>query len=88
MGEELIYSKTITKEAKTITKESNDCFITKNAHVVEVHNMSTGSIVGYVATCSFIYKEWMRCSESFVYDNKEEAIAFCEEHFKGEEVSE
>ena len=73
--------------SKTITKEGNDCLITKNAHIVPVYDNS-GSAIGFVATRSTIYRGWMGFdtrSQSFVYNNKEEAIAFCEEYFEDEE---
>lgn len=74
---------------RTETHEGNDCLITKDAHVVAVY-YNRGSCISYVATCSTIYQGWMGFdtrSQSFVYDNKEEAIAFCEGFFdekKGE----
>lgn len=72
--------------SKTITKEGNDCLITKDAHIVEVYDMSNGGVAGYVATRSTIYRGWMGFdtrSQSFVYDtdHKQDAIDWCEEFF-------
>ena len=69
---------------KTIEREGNDCQIIKDAHVVEI---LSGEVVGYVATCSTIYRGWMGFdtrSQSFVYDKDhlDEAIQFCEEFLK------
>ena len=71
--------------SRTETHEGNDCLITKDAHIVAVYNDS-GSCIGYVATCSTIYRGWMGFdtrSQSFVYDteHKQEAIDWCEEFF-------
>ena len=70
--------------SRTETHEGNDCLITKDAHVVPVYD-SRGSIVGYVATCSTIYRGWMgfdtRC-QSFVFDDEDKAKKYCEEYFK------
>ena len=74
--------------SRTEKHEGNDCLIIKDAHVVEVVD-ECGRTEGYVATCSTIYKGWMGFdtrSQSFVYDNEQEAIEFCEEFF--EEYSE
>ena len=68
---------------RTETHEGNDCLITKDAHIVAVYDNS-GMTVGFVATCSTIYRGWMGFdtrSQSFVFDNKEEAVAYCEEFF-------
>jgi len=72
---ELVYN-------KSETHEGNDCLITKDAHVVAVYNDS-GSCIGYVATCSTIYRGWMGFdtrSQSFVYDAEhlDEAFDLCE----------
>ena len=70
--------------SKTITTEGNDCLITRDAHIVAIYD-ENGSCIGYVATRSTIYRGWMGFdtrSQSAVYDNKEEAIAFCEEYFE------
>ena len=64
---------------KTKQYEGNDCLITKDAHIVAVYDNS-GSCIGYVATCSTIYRGWMGFdtrSQSFVFDNKEEAVEYC-----------
>lgn len=71
--DKLIYS-------KTITKEGNECFITKNVHVVEVNDRYNN--VYYLATCSTFYKGWFGTdfnSQSYVYDAEEEAITKCKE---------
>ena len=70
---------------RTETHEGNDCLITKDAHIVAVYGDS-GSCIGYVATCSTIYRGWMGFdtrSQSFVYDtdHKQEAVDWCEEFF-------
>ena len=71
--------------SKTETHEGNDCLITKDAHIVVVYD-NHGSCIGYVATCSTIYRGWMGFdtrSQSFVYDNNHlnEAIQWCDEFF-------
>lgn len=70
---------------RTETHEGNDCLITKDAHIVAVYGDS-GSCIGYVATCSTIYRGWMGFdtrSQSFVYDtdHKQDAVDWCEEFF-------
>lgn len=52
--------------------EGNDCMIYESAFVVEVEK-------GFVATRNIIYSGWMGFdtrSQSFVFDNAEEAIDF------------
>ena len=71
--------------SRTETHEGNDCLITKDAHIVEVCD-TNGGVIGYVATCSTIYRGWMGFdtrSQSFVYDNehKQDAIDWCESFF-------
>ena len=62
---------------KESTHEGNDCMIYDSAFVVEVDG-------GYVATKSTIFRGWMGFdtrSQSFVFDNLEEAIDFAEEDY-------
>lgn len=71
--------------SRTETHEGSDCLITKDAHIVAVYNDS-GSCIGYVATCSTIYRGCWGFdpgSQSFVYDteHRQEAIDWCNEFF-------
>lgn len=67
----IVYS----KESK---HEGNDCIIYDSGFVVEVES-------GYVVCINTIYRGWMGFnsnSQSFVYDNKEEAIKQIDEKLK------
>lgn len=53
--------------------EGNDCMIYESSFVIEVEK-------GFVATKNVIYNGWMGYdtrSQSFVYDNLDEAIKWC-----------
>ena len=55
------------------TQRRNNCIVTHNAHVVEADG-------AFIATASAIYRGWMGFdtrSQSFVYDNKDDAVKFC-----------
>ena len=66
----LIYDKTVESEGCT------SCKVTRHAHVMEVNG-------AYIAVVSTIYRGWMgfdtRC-QSFVYEDKDEAIKFCKDY--------
>ncbi len=71
--------------SRTETHEGNDCLITKDAHIVAVHDDS-GKRIGYVATCSTIRRGcwgFDSSSQSFVYDDEHEleAISWCNDFF-------
>lgn len=76
---------------RTETHQGSDCLITKDAHIVPIFttilgkDSKVGEVVGYVATCSTIYKGWMgfdtKC-QSFVFNDEKLAKDFCEEYFK------
>ena len=69
--------------SRTESHKGNDAVITKNAHVVEVRD-DYGMTIAYVATCSTIYRGYMGFdtrSQSFVYENYQEAINYCESFF-------
>lgn len=70
--------------SRTETHEGNDCLITKDAHIVAVYGDS-GSCIGYVATCSTIYRGWMgqdSNSASKVFKSYTEAVDQCERYMK------
>lgn len=84
MDGEMIYS-------KTVSEKYGDVLLTREAHVIEVFEKVYGKedkSLGYVATRSVItnFTLFSECDtkvQSFFYDNKKEAIAFCEEYFDG-----
>lgn len=73
---------------RTETHQGSDGLITKDAHIVAIS--ADGDIIGYVATCSTIYRGcwgFNGSSQSFVYDKKhlEEAKEWCDNKVKGVE---
>ena len=65
----VIYEKTVESDGCT------SCKVTGHMHVMEVDG-------AYVAVAATIYRGWMgfdtRC-QSFVYDNKDDAVKFCKD---------
>lgn len=70
--DKIIYEKTVESDGCT------SCKITRHAHAMEVDG-------AYVAVASTIYRGWMGFdtrSQSFVYDNKDDAIKFCKDYMQ------